>query len=383
MAAPIGWNLYNFMQGKNAPPGQIAWSEFGQMTQSVGWDYNTAQAMFQQTDTDRTGFIDQNEWLAFAARPDVAPYIQRIEAGMAAQPQPQMGAGPPQQVMAELDLNATSGLILKQKIEWLEALATTAGFGCCEQANNYGIYDSTGRPVYMATEESNCLYRCCCKPYHEAKIKIHTTADGKTPGAIKFTVHKPCKCGGCCPAVLPFCRMEATVREGEEEEGKFVGKIDQPCCGGGFSPKLNLQDEAGTTTATVEGPTLCIGSCCDVTFNAFRVKDGTNEASIGQIKKEGVNKGGETGMGGVANMAKGLGKELFTDADNFVLNYNAELEVNEKVTLMSTLLLLDFMFFEGDGNCQRKTGGGCSVKLCDIYCCGCICPCKLESGGNE
>ena len=40
------------------------------------------------------------------------------------------------------------------------------------------------------------------------------------------------------------------------------------------------------------------------------------------------------------------------------------------------LLLLDYMFFEGDGDLRIDLmNGSCHYKCCDLYCLGCVCPC--------
>ena len=64
----------------------------------------------------------------------------------------------------------------------------------------------------------------------------------------------------------------------------------------------------------------------------------------------------------LAKLAMLLEKGLITEAE-----FNAE-----KATLLGTLLLADYMFFERDS--APCSSNGC--HLCELYCYGCVCPCK-------
>lgn len=43
-------------------------------------------------------------------------------------------------------------------------------------------------------------------------------------------------------------------------------------------------------------------------------------------------------------------KETFTDTDNFGIQFPLDLDVNVKATLLGAVFLIDFMFFEQQGN---------------------------------
>ena len=79
-------------------------------------------------------------------------------------------------------------------------------------------------------------------------------------------------------------------------------------------------------------------------------------------------------MGTITKQWSGLGKEMFTDADNFGINFPMDLDVKVrehcfaalpviiiqfsqmKATLLGALFLVDFMYFEKQN--QNSGGGG-------------------------
>ena len=81
-------------------------------------------------------------------------------------------------------------------------------------------------------------------------------------------------------------------------------------------------------------------------------------------------------------LAQGL-----SDADNFTLSVKPDLDKKVKAALMTSLLMLDYSFFEGEGDVSVNIlEGSCSYKCCDMHCCGAVCPCSCTcsaSGGEE
>jgi len=51
-------------------------------------------------------------------------------------------------------------------------------------------------------------------------------------------------------------------------------------------------------------------------------------------------------VGKISKQWSGLGKEVFTDADNFGINFPLDLDVKVKATLLGATFLIDFMYFE-------------------------------------
>jgi len=122
--------------------------------------------------------------------------------------------------------------------------------------------------------------------------------------------------------------------------------------------------------ATIESDAICCvaGLCCDHTF---RLKD-ENGQEIGKIVKQKPSSFGE------------LATEIVSDADVFAIEFKKDLDENKKASLFGALYLIDYMFFEneGEGNVDL-VNQQCSFKCCDLYCCGCMCPCHCNCGGGQ
>lgn len=271
-------------------------------------------------------------------------------------PVAQVFTNDPNDPLAGLD-----SLFIKQKVSFAEAITN----GMCETRNRYKIMDAkTGRVVFIAEEESEDCQRCCCAPNHEARVKIYFSHDGLSRQALAFEVFKPFKCVGCF-SCCDFCQPEVTMYKGGMEQNQVVGSVKMPVCGGCLKPVFDMNDGKGTKFAELTGPTCCVGSCCD---SKFQVEKG-GQPTASTIEKKGVSD------------LQSAATQTFTDATNFSLNFQAGATPEEKATLLAGLFMLDFEFFEDDGAFKCE-GNGCSVKLCDLFCCGCKCPCKWQSSNN-
>jgi hypothetical protein len=103
--------------------------------------------------------------------------------------------------------------------------------------------------------------------------------------------------------------------------------------------------------------------CCNHTF---WVKD-PQGIYMGKIVKE--------RPGNLAQIAK----ELATDADNFSMYVPKDMNVKHKANMLAALHLIDYMFFENEGDLNVDVRNQkCSYKCCDFYCCGCVFPCQLS-----
>lgn len=163
--------------------------------------------------------------------------------------------------------------------------------------------------------------------------------------------------------------------QGEEGDPKtMIGYIQQPFLGGLLSPQLDVMEREGSEEpfAVIQAEAICCiaGMCCDHTFT---VKD-PNGNYMGKIVKERPE--------GLGQMAK----ELATDADNFTLYTPKDMDVKRKATMLSALHLVDYMFFENEGDLNIDiVNQKCKCKCCDMYCFGCVVPCACNcdcSGGG-
>mmetsp|Transcript_1706 Transcript_1706/g.3285 ORF Transcript_1706/g.3285 Transcript_1706/m.3285 type:complete len:293 (+) Transcript_1706:55-933(+) len=271
---------------------------------------------------------------------------------------------------------------IKQKVDYLEAITASLGFQCCEQSNFYSIIDSKGEVAYTAEEKSGCLCRCCCAPNHKFQLDIHEGKEVKSEPVM--TMYHPFKFPPCCPICCDIQRGEIIVYDGkvnaydDDEKGEVISHVKQPVGGGGFHPSFQVwEGEANDDkdpTYTVEGPCCCIGGICGEcffppTFNVKAGKGGEEEEVLSEIKKDKPE-----GLGGAA-------KTMLTDADNFTIHMPNGASTQTRAAILATSLLVDYAFFEEDGNCYLAHGTEETrlvCRCCNLYCYGCICPCNLN-----
>ena len=98
----------------------------------------------------------------------------------------------------------------------------------------------------------------------------------------------------------------------------MVGKIRQKWdCS---RPVFSIQNAWDQEVLKIVGPMLTINCCSTVEFEVVTADD----IVVGKVSK----------------LWSGLGKEMFTDADNFGINFPVDLDVNIKLTLMASVFLI-------------------------------------------
>uniref|UniRef100_A0A4W5PDV9 Phospholipid scramblase n=1 Tax=Hucho hucho TaxID=62062 RepID=A0A4W5PDV9_9TELE len=209
-------------------------------------------------------------------------------------------------------------ILIHQKVELLEAFI---GF---ETNNQYEIKNSLGQKIYKAKEKNDCCTRNCCGSLRSFDMKIKDNMDREVIRLIR-----PFRCASCwCPCCLQELEVQAPP-------GTTIGYVSQdwnPCV-----PKFSIKGANKETVMKLEGPCFACNCCGDVNFE-LTGKDGGKP--IGRISKQ----------------WSGLLKEVFTDTDNFGIQFPLDMDVKMKAVLMGACFLIDFMFFEkvGDMN-QRNT----------------------------
>ncbi|XP_076145212.1 phospholipid scramblase 2-like [Alosa pseudoharengus] len=215
-------------------------------------------------------------------------------------------------------LSQIDQILIHQKVELLEAFI---GF---ETNNQYEIKNSMGQKIYKAKEKNDCCTRNCCGSLRSFDMKIKDNGDREVIRLVR-----PFRCVSCwCPCCLQEMEVQAPP-------GTTIGYVTQdwnPCY-----PKFSIRGPNRETVMKLEGPCLACNCCGDVNFE-LKGKDGGD--SIGRISKQ----------------WSGLLKEVFTDTDNFGIQFPLDMDVKMKAVLMGACFLIDFMFFEkvGDTN-QRNT----------------------------
>eukprot|EP00064_Thunnus_orientalis_P006115 superscaffoldBa00000622_g6130 len=205
-------------------------------------------------------------------------------------------------------------ILIHQKVELLEAFI---GF---ETNNQYEIKNSLGQKIYKAKEKNDCCTRNCCGSLRSFDMKIKDNMDREVIRLIR-----PFRCVSCwCPCCLQEMEVQAPP-------GTTIGYVKQdwhPCL-----PKFSIQGANKETLMKLEGPCFACNCCGDVNFE-LKGKDG--DKTIGRISKQ----------------WSGLLKEVFTDTDNFGIQFPLDLDVKMKAVLMGACFLIDFMFFEKDSTSQ-------------------------------
>uniref|UniRef100_A0A182WKA7 Phospholipid scramblase n=1 Tax=Anopheles minimus TaxID=112268 RepID=A0A182WKA7_9DIPT len=215
-------------------------------------------------------------------------------------------------------LTAIDQLLVHQKVELLEAFT---GF---ETANKYTIKNTLGQKVYWAMEDTGCCNRMCCGAARAFDMKVLDTFQNEV---LHF--NRPLRCSSCW---FPCClqTMEVTA-----PPGNVIGYVEQDWSI--LTPQFSIKDQNGETVLKISGPFCTFSICGDVEFEVLS----TNGTQVGKISKQ----------------WSGLGRELFTDADHFGINFPMDLDVRVKATLLGALFLIDYMFFEKSGNKEQDRPG--------------------------
>ncbi|XP_033839487.1 phospholipid scramblase 2 [Periophthalmus magnuspinnatus] len=208
-------------------------------------------------------------------------------------------------------------ILIHQKVELLEAFI---GF---ETNNQYEIKNSLGQKIYKAKEKNDCCTRNCCGSLRSFDMKIKDNMDREVIRLIR-----PFRCVSCwCPCCLQEMEVQAPP-------GVTVGYVKQDWHP--FLPKFSIQGPNKETVLRLEGPCFACNCCGDVNFE-LKGKDGDH--AIGRISKQ----------------WSGLLKEVFTDTDNFGIQFPMDLDVKMKAVLMGACFLIDFMFFEKVGEANQRS----------------------------
>jgi len=233
----------------------------------------------------------------------------------------------------------------------------------------------------------------------------HVEGDDASGEPFMTMEREGCACGdGCakpmigCWACTPDCSQEAKLYAGRissapgtmngEDRKQLLGGSLQPVTGGGFKPIIQVMDRAQDDSeskmfAAARGPTCfggCSELCCDTKFGMSSAKDGLT-----------VNEIHELAFGDFATIKKikpkGLGaalREAFTDSDMFEVKFITKaITAQQKANVLSTMIHLDYMFFERDNDMCSYENNALHINICNCFCYGCLCPCKLVLKNNN
>ncbi|XP_063296810.1 phospholipid scramblase 2-like [Pelobates fuscus] len=199
-------------------------------------------------------------------------------------------------------------VLVHQQVELLEALLGI------EINNKYEVKNSVGQRVYFAAEQSNCCLRMFCGP---SRPFVITIVDNTGREVIKLL--RPLRCSYCfIPCFLQKLEVQAPP-------GVTIGYVKQnwDAC----LPKFSILNEREEEVLKISGPFMPCNCCSDVNFELTTL-DGTSQ------------------IGRIVNQWAGLTQELFTDADNFGVQFPMDLDVKMKAVVLGACFLIDFMYYE-------------------------------------
>jgi len=181
-------------------------------------------------------------------------------------------------------------------------------------------------------ERSSCLCRACCGDRRSFRMAMETEGKDEDRSPV-FEMDRPWHCRWFC-FPCSFCTQVINVYS----HGRPLGHVRERCwiC----TPHLNVWDERDTLRYTMVGEnmccrcSLCSGACCwcikccpDFTFS---IRDGVSGHEEGTVTKK----------------FSGVGKELFTNADNYKMKFPPNASPNDRALLVSASVLIDYLYFE-------------------------------------
>eukprot|EP00027_Filamoeba_sp_ATCC50430_P012709 CAMPEP_0168576300 /NCGR_PEP_ID=MMETSP0413-20121227/20162_1 /TAXON_ID=136452 /ORGANISM="Filamoeba nolandi, Strain NC-AS-23-1" /LENGTH=324 /DNA_ID=CAMNT_0008609943 /DNA_START=35 /DNA_END=1005 /DNA_ORIENTATION=+ len=201
-------------------------------------------------------------------------------------------------------------LLVKQKPRgWCVEMCTG-----CEVENEYGIYNphQGGGKMLVAKEHSTCLWRCCCGNMRKLTMKVNLMT-----GEELLRIERPFRYrrGGlfCCAVDCCFQVMKVYSGQNTANPGKFLGFVREDYSF--FVPVFSVFNDKDQLVYKI------VGNCCGVCNYTLKIYDkhGEKESQdhVGSIKKK----------------WSGVAKELFTDADNFFIDFPAASNSGERALL--------------------------------------------------
>ena len=211
-------------------------------------------------------------------------------------PLPLDGGEPPREPKM-LDLTQQDELIIQQRVEMLEAVIGI------ESRNKYAVLTPDGEQIFYAYETSNDLARIFLKGHRG--LEIHVV---DSDGAPVLTADR----------AFFWFRPEMNVRDGD---GRYIGTLNRQW--GFLTRKITMTDSAK------RGVGLIRGKMFPRPFTFFI--DNPQGVEVGRITKE----------------WSGFGRELFTDADTFRIEFgDAERSQETRLMLLAAAFAIDLDFFE-------------------------------------
>ncbi|EOD08543.1 hypothetical protein EMIHUDRAFT_453020 [Emiliania huxleyi CCMP1516] len=213
-------------------------------------------------------------------------------------------------------------------------------FGC-EATNEFKIYpsaaDAKGAETYYSLEESDFCMRFCCKNNRAFTQTVWTGTKESHSGTVMTMSKEFSLSAGAC---LCCCNPAITFKDGA---GDSLGGASLPCyvC----LPKISVFDPAGQEEYKVQMPSCVGGMCIDCCAEGL-----CNCKVPFYIYPAGSSGGKGEEIGKIVKMWRGLGTEVFTDADSFQLDFPKGIDASAKARMLGTTAFVNMIFFEEVGH---------------------------------
>ena len=240
-------------------------------------------------------------------------------------------------------LQTINSIIIEQKLDILEIVSG------CENPNKYHIYTPSpkGEKKYLfkCYEISNCCYRNFC-PSNSRKfdliIEYPIKFDIKNSKKVAFLSKKfNCKLLNCCCSE-PEIKVNFILNN---NENIYIGCIKEISTGLKCDPIFIIYNNYNKILFKIiinynQIGFFCksnsLGKCYEVEFFIFKGNDNFNiDKPIGNINK----------------YYQGL-SELVGDSDAYIINFPENINIYEKILLISSVIMIDYHYFETNSFCE-------------------------------
>ncbi|XP_071850496.1 phospholipid scramblase 1-like [Apostichopus japonicus] len=234
-----------------------------------------------------------------------------------------IGCPPGLEYLSQLDQ-----VLVHQQVD-MEEVLTNLG-----TPNKYHVKNILGQQIFFAFEEA---YRGALHFSGNKRGFVIHVMDNMNQEVMKVSREYKYCVGCCCACCAGCCNGEkcASKVSVEAPPGCTIGYVIQrpSLCG----DHLAVLDENHETLLKIRGP----GCKCRSIYSDIELKvlSSDENEELGKISKQWA----------------GNVQEVYTNADNFGIQFQMNLEVKSKAILIGALFLIDFMFFEEQPLRQQGT----------------------------
>lgn len=198
------------------------------------------------------------------------------------------------------------------------------------------------RGLIHAQEESECIDKVCCHRWRAFTMRLHMGQDQHGPEVLRF--ERPFKCPLLCCCFMPWPQEINAINP---QTGEKLGTVKQDwrCCSA-LCGKMywKAYDGTGQVTHVFErdvccNSNMCAPSCC-CEIHRINIKDRDEQETVGMV---------ENIFPGCSCRTLCFGNMI----DNYRMTFPQNASPEEKATLLSGLMLIDYMIFANADDNQQ------------------------------